>query len=157
MTAKRRFRRQFDQVWGMDRYPESPYYGTVQAEVVYLRRSGWPCPAVSADACAGAQAAQLKPGANALRGPYFTAGVPHRLTCRLKAKAPAEVKLTLAGSFDGKRVAEQCTVKVGTAWTEAALEFTPPQAQLGSLGLTLNVPKGAEVLLDCVEFRPKGE
>jgi len=131
--------------------------GFEKEQLVYLRRTGWPCPAASADARAGKQAAQLKPGANRLAGVYFTAGVPHRLTCWLKAKAPVEVKLTLAGSFDGKPKVEERTVKVGTEWTEASVEFTPPQAQRASLGLTVNVPQGAEVLLDCVEFRPKGK
>jgi len=36
MTTKRRITRRFDQVWGIDRYQNSPYYGQVVTETVHL-------------------------------------------------------------------------------------------------------------------------
>ena len=44
MSTRRHFTRKFDQVWGIDRYKDSPYYGTVQLEGIHL----WNAPAAEA-------------------------------------------------------------------------------------------------------------
>ena len=36
MSHKRKLARQFDQVWGIDRYQHSPYHGQVVTETVHL-------------------------------------------------------------------------------------------------------------------------
>jgi len=36
MTTRRKLTRRFDQVWGVDRYRNSPYYGQVVTETVHL-------------------------------------------------------------------------------------------------------------------------
>ena len=36
MTVKRKLTRQFDQVWGIDRYRHSPYHGQVVTETIHL-------------------------------------------------------------------------------------------------------------------------
>ena len=85
----------------------------------------------------------------------FTAGVPHRLTAWVKSASEVAVKATLAGTFDGKPLARETTVKAGPAWVEIAIPFTPPATLTGSLALTVTAPTGAVVYLDEVRFVPE--
>ena len=85
----------------------------------------------------------------------FTAGVPHRLTAWVKAASEVEVKVVLAGTFDGQPLARETTVTAGPAWVEVALPFTPPATLTATLALTVTAPRGVVVYLDEVRFVPE--
>jgi len=110
-------------------------------------------PPLSKDAYQGEQAAIIT-GKVSLFAINFTEGIPHRLTCYLKAKTPARVTLTLKGTFDGKPQTAETTVDAGTRWTRATLDFLPPLTAMAGLTLIVTAPDGAEVLLDNVTFTP---
>jgi dienelactone hydrolase len=117
------------------------------------RRFGLRIPPISRDAHRGEQAAVIE-GKVALFTINFTAGIPHRLTCYLKAKTPGKVTLSLKGTFDGKPLSTETTVDVGKRWTRATLDFLPPHAAMARLSMGVTAPDGAEVLLDSVTFTP---
>lgn len=81
--------------------------GFEQGQVVYLRRHGLPVPPLSKESKEGSQAASLPAGQTTLAPVFFTAGVPHRFSCAVKASRPAEVTLRLGGEFDGRPLAAQ--------------------------------------------------
>jgi hypothetical protein len=124
-------------------------------QLVYLRRHGFPVPPLTMDAKDGKQAAKLAAGKTPLAPIFFTAGVPHRFSCAVKADRPAEINVRLEGSFDGKPLAHEKTFQVGTAWSEVGVDVTPPPALVGGLRPTLSVPAGATLVVDSVRFRPR--
>ncbi|MHB0939582.1 MAG: alpha/beta hydrolase family protein [Armatimonadota bacterium] len=124
------------------------------ASLVIARAFAMRMPSLVTEAHDGKQAAKLPAGHTGLLPIYFTAGVPHRLTCYLKSAAPADVTLRLSGTFDGKPATSETTTTIGTTWTKAEMDFTPPQALAANLTLAVTVPAGTEVLLDSVSFCP---
>lgn len=124
------------------------------ANLVIARAFAMRMPPLTADAHDGKQAAKLSAGQTGLLPIYFTAGVPHRLTCYLKSAAPVTVTMKLSGRFDGATPSQETQIQVGTQWTPATLDFTPPTAKSASLSVEFTVPKDAEVLLDSLAFRP---
>jgi hypothetical protein len=98
------------------------------------------------DAKEGKYSAVLKPGRTALPPILSIAGVPHRFRCLLKAEKPVD----LAVDFPGERK----QLRVGTTWTEAVLDFTPPQDLMGGIAASITVPTGATVMIDAVSFHP---
>lgn len=133
----------------------SDWGGFEPEHIRFLQRHAFGAPAVSKDAKEGKQAAVLKPGQTMLRPVRYTSGWPHRLTLFVKAKAEAKVTIALDGRFDTKPHREQKVVKVGPAWTEVNLDFTPPKALTGGLELFVTSPRGSEVSVDAVQFRPR--
>ena len=125
-----------------------------ESSLVIARAFAMRIPPLVTDAHDGAQAAKMPAGRHVLPPIYFTAGVPHRLTCYLKSAAPATVTCMLSGRFDGAVLTLEKTIPVGTEWVPASLDYTPPAALSGSLSVEFTVPKDAEVLLDSVSFRP---
>ena len=103
---------------------------------------------------AGRQSALVK-GRGKFRPIQFTTGVPHRLTAWVKAAADAEIKVELAGIFDGKTLKQEATVKAGPVWSEITLPFRPPVTLTATLGLNLTVPSDTVVYLDEVRFVPE--
>lgn len=121
----------------------------------FLELHGLKMPTIIKAAKQGAQAAALKPGDTRLGPILFTSGLPHRLSLFLKSDTAAEVTLALEGRFDGRPMREQSLIKAAPAWTQATLDFTPPNALTGDLNLVITLPPGAEISLDAVQFRPK--
>lgn len=109
---------------------------------------------VSPDARDGAQSAKLNPGMTRLPPFLYASGLPHRLTCWLKAGALADIKLRLKGSFDGRPLLVEQTVRVGADWTKVEIDCTPPPALASSLMLEAVTPAGVTGALDSVSFRP---
>lgn len=85
----------------------------------------------------------------------FATGVPHRLTAWVKSTADTEIKIELAGAFDGKPVKQETLVKAGPAWSEVTMPFIPPATLTATLALTLTVPPGTVVYFDAVRFVPR--
>jgi dienelactone hydrolase len=128
--------------------------GFEPAQITYLRRHGFPVPPLRPDAKEGKQAAALPAGPTVLAPIFFTAGVPHRFTCAVKADRPAEITVQLGGDFDGKPQRQEQRFRVGTDWTELSLPFTPPPALVCGLRPTLTLPADTTILLDAVRFTP---
>jgi len=128
--------------------------GFEEQHINYFREHGYTAPPVSNDARDGKQAAVLNAGKTLVYPLYFTVGVPHRLSCFLKADKPTPVTLDLGGQFNGKPVNQTKEFQVGTDWTEVSLDFTPPPVTAVKLGVTFTVPEGSTVLADSVSFRP---
>lgn len=129
--------------------------GFEETQVRYLEAHSWACPPVSNDAKEGKQSAQLKAGGKTVLPPvFFTAGIPHRFTCFLKADKPVPVTVEVGGAFDGKPLAGRKEFPAGTDWTEVSLDFTPPLVLSTDLRAAVTVPEGATVLVDAVSFRP---
>jgi len=124
------------------------------ANLVIARAFAMRMPPLVTDAHDGKQAAKLSAGRTGLLPIYFTAGVPHRLTCYLKSTAPVTVTMKLSGRFDGTAPSQEKQIQVGTEWTPVEMNFTPPAAKSASLSVEFNVPDGAVVLLDSLAFRP---
>lgn len=103
-------------------------------------------PQVSDDAFDGKQSAIVPQGQTVLPPLLSTATVPHRFSAMLKADAPIDVIVQL--------VDRQKTFRIGTNWTRIALEYTPPVSPLGETPAIVQVPAGATVLLDSVQFHP---
>src|SRR5262249_55739220 len=99
--------------------------GFEESQMLFLERhnrSGqarW-IPPLSADAKQGKHAAIINRERTVLPPILSTATVPHRLRCCFKAAQPVEVSLQLAG--------EKKQFRVGTEWTEAVIDYTPPIA-----------------------------
>ena len=94
-------------------------------------------------------------GAADLRLPLlFTAGVPHRLTCALKADRPAEVTLALEGRFDGQAAEAREDGPGGRIWADVSLDIALPAAVRSELSFSVKVPKGVRILLNAVRFVP---
>lgn len=123
--------------------------------IEFLRLHGLPVPALSKTAKSGSQSAQLKAGKTAMNPVHFIAGQAHTLSAYLKAEQATKVVVQLEGSFDGKRAGVEKEFAVGSDWTQVSLDFTPPEAKSGSLGLVVTVPKGAVVLVDDVQMGAK--
>jgi dienelactone hydrolase len=121
---------------------------------------------VATDAHDGKQSVMLKPGKNDFRDLRYTGGVPHRLTAYLKAGSPGaglpagskpiSVTVTVGGTFDGRRQAEEKTFEIGKDWTPVAIDFTPPAVVYGDLSVDFALPPGATALLDSVSFKLVG-
>ena len=123
-------------------------WGNLEDDAIDMhRRMGEPLPQIVADARDGKQAAKLKVGKDTLLPILISPGVPGTLTCWLKAAAPVDATITLAVA--GQAAAK--TVTVGTTWTKATLEITPP-AGAGLLKMEVATPAGSEVLIDSVSF-----
>jgi dienelactone hydrolase len=119
----------------------------------YLRLHGLPVPPLSKDAREGKQSAIIKMGTS-LPPLLFTPGAVHRFTCQVKADKPVEVKLQLAGRFDGKPLLHEVKATAGPRWTEIATEFLPPAALSATLSPVCVLPAGVTLLVDDVHFRP---
>lgn len=129
-------------------------WGDFEENHLFMQRGlGYPVPPVRADAYDGAQSAVIK-GTVGLLPIFFTGGLPHRLTCYLKAAVSGDVTLKLAGTFDDKTDGTTLKAPVQDKWTQVTLDYTPPPALLGKMTLTVTAPAGTEVLLDGVSFRP---
>jgi len=127
--------------------------------VGFLRASGFWDNAVAintdpAHVKAGRQSAVIK-GKGRFRPLQFTTGVPHRLTAWVKAAVETELKVELAGTFDGKALKQEATVKAGPAWAEVSIALTPPATLTATLALNLTAPPGTVVHLDEVRFLPE--
>jgi dienelactone hydrolase len=133
----------------------SDWGGFEPEQIPFLKRHGYGVPPLTADAKEGKQAAALKPGRTMLRPVQYTSGLPHRLSLFMKAKTKVEVTIALDGIFDGKTHRTQKVVAVGPTWTEATLDFTPPKTLTGGLELFVTLPRGSEVSVDAVRFRPR--
>ncbi len=130
-------------------------WGGFEAEhITYLKLHAFPTPAVRSDAKEGKHAAVFKAGKSPLPPIYGTVDVHHRFTCWLKADKPTEVTLSLEARTPSDPLTTAKTVKLGTAWTELAIDFRPPQNTVGSVRAMVVVPPGVEVLLDGVTYRP---
>jgi len=115
---------------------------------------GYPGAAVSTDAKAGKQSAELKAGTASFPPVHFIAGLPTRLSCYMKTTEPTEVVLQLSGQFDNKRFVEKRTVTVGAAWTLVSIEVPTEEAVVTSMAFNVIVPAGKTVLLDDVQCVP---
>ena len=141
-------------------YDGCSLWGGFEPEGVgYLKASGfWDnSVAINTDPAhvkAGSQSAVIK-GKGKFRPVQFTTGVPHRLTAWVKSAADTELKVELAGVFDGKPMKQETTVKAGPAWTEINLSFTPPATLTATLALNLAAPADAVIYLDEVRFLPE--
>jgi dienelactone hydrolase len=124
-------------------------------QMVFLRRCSLSCPERSRDAKAGSYSAVISGGVNIRLPLLFTAAVPHRLTCALKAAGPVEVKLLLEGRFDGKPLKQEKVVRPGTSWTDVAMDVALPPAFRSDLSFSVTAPKDVRVLLDAVHFVPE--
>lgn len=131
----------------------STWGGFEPDHVAFLKALAWMNPEVSTNAKDGTQSCVLK-GTVTARNIYFTAGVPHRFSCFLRAEKEIEVKVVLNGHFDGKSQVEEKSIRVGTKWTPVTIDYTPPKCVAGGLSANFTVPEGASVLLDEVRFRP---
>src|SRR5262249_38739428 len=95
-------------------------------------------PRLSTHAKQGKHAAFLNPAQTVLPPILSTATVPHRFRGFFKAGQPVEVGVQLAG--------EKKQFRVGTEWTEAVMEYTPPIAVMGDIPASITIPPGASVL-----------
>ena len=130
-------------------------WGSFEASHIdFLDRHAFPHPPVAAGGHKSAQAIALAAAENALYPVRLNAGIPHRLSCYLKADKPVAVTYKLVG-LSGKHPAEAArTVNVGTDWTAVHGDVAATGNLFGSLKLVFDVPKGAKVLLDDVEVHP---
>ncbi|MBI3744686.1 MAG: hypothetical protein HY261_10455, partial [Chloroflexi bacterium] len=141
-------------------YDGCSLWGGFEPEGVgYLKASGfWDnAVAINTDAAhvrAGKQSAVIKTKGR-FRPVQFTTGVPHRLTAWVKSTVETEIKVELAGMFDGKPTKQEATVKVGPAWSEVTIPFTPPATLTATLALNITAPSQAVVYLDEVRFVPE--
>lgn len=141
-------------------YDGCSLWGSFEPEGVgFLKASGFWDNAVAintdpAHVKAGKQSAVIK-GKGRFRCIQFTTGVPHRLTAWVKAAADTELKVELAGTFDGKTLKQEATVKAGSTWSEVSMAFTPPATLTATLMLNVAAPAGAVVYLDDVSFFPE--
>jgi hypothetical protein len=126
------------------------------ANLAYLQLNGIAPPQISQDAHTGKQSAVLKPGNTVLPAMLFTAGIPHKFSCFMKADKAAEVVVSIGGVADGKAIAQQGKFKVGKEWTQATLdlEATSPWILTGEIKPTITVPAGVTALVDTVELKP---
>ncbi|MCY2962709.1 MAG: hypothetical protein NT069_03500 [Planctomycetota bacterium] len=126
--------------------------GFEEPQIAYLDRhtkggqTRWN-PKLSADAKEGEQSAILPVGDTLLPPILSTATVPHRLTAWLKAAEPVEIALFLGG--------KEQPFRIGTEWTEIALDHTPAISPLGETTVVLRVPATANVLIDAIRFQPR--
>lgn len=127
-----------------------------EADILYMRLNGIAPPQTSQDAHTGKQSALLKPGNTTLPAMLFTAGLPHKFSCYMKANKEATVGAEIRGVFDGKAVADQDQFHIRTDWTEITLNFeaVSPWNLTGEIKPTIAVPEGVTVLVDSVELRP---
>jgi len=129
--------------------------GFEEGQVAFIRLHGYPLPALSDDARSGKKAALLKPGKTTLPPLLFTGGISHRFSAFAKAEKESTIKLELLGQFSKTRMEATKEFTVGPAWTEMKLDSFPIGDELtASIRAVLTVPKGAEVLVDEVSFRP---
>jgi dienelactone hydrolase len=131
----------------------SMWGGFEPEQVNFLKALAWMNPQVSTDAREGRQSCVLE-ARTVARNIYFTAGLPHRFDCYLKAEAETEIQIALTGEFDGERKIEERAFVIGKEWTEVSLDYTPPKCHVGSLSAAFTVREGARALLDSVSFRP---
>ncbi len=106
-------------------------------------------PATSADAKEGKQSAVLPGGTTTLAPILYTATIPHRFTCFMKAPRPIDATLQMAG--------QSRTIHVGTDWTQLELDLTTENDLMGGLAASITIPGDASALLDAVSFRPLGD
>ena len=130
--------------------------GFKDEQLVFLRRCGISCPQQSRQAASGSHSAAIKGGGNLRLPLLFTAGVPHRLTCVLKADRRTEVTVVVDGNFDGQPVKHEKTFQAAVAWTAAAMSVALPAASRADLALSFRLSKDAEILVDDVRFVPDG-
>lgn len=102
----------------------------------------------------GRQSAALRPGKTPMPLLTFTPGVPHRLSCFLKAARPVSVIVETQPGFNGTSQVQRKAFPVGTGWTPVTLRFTPREALYARWHLAFEVPPHARVWLDDVELRP---
>jgi hypothetical protein len=125
--------------------------GFEESQMAFLERhnrsgqSRW-IPPLSTDAKEGKQAAIINRERTVLPPILSTATVPHRLRCCFKAAQPVDVTVQLAS--------EKKQFRVGTEWTEAAIDNTPPIAVMGDIPASITIPPGTEVLVDAITFHP---
>ena len=124
-------------------------------QIGFLAGQGFPMPATSLDARMGKQAAILPAGKTTnFARLYFIAGLPHRLTCYLKAEKPTTVTLSLTELYDKNERMRENTVAVGTEWTPVTLDFPTAAGMYTDMPFTVTVPVGAAVLMDDLSFCP---
>jgi dienelactone hydrolase len=133
----------------------SDWGGFEEEHIAFLKRHGLGAPPVTSDAHEGRQAAALEPGQTMLRPVHYTSGWPHRLSLSLKAKSETRVTIALDGRFDDQPQRARKVVTAGPEWTAVTLDFTPAKALTGNLVLFVTSPRGSEVRVDAVEFRPR--
>jgi dienelactone hydrolase len=141
---------------GLPAYNGCSLWGGFEAEHVgYLKALGHMNPTVTNAAYQGKQALVLTAGGATVMKPLdFTAGLPHRFRCHMKADRETDVGLTLAGSFDGQQRKETKTARIAAVWTDVALDYLPPEALCAGLSAVATTPVGATVVIDEVEFVP---
>jgi len=103
-------------------------------------------PPLSTDAMEGRHAAVINKERTVLPPILSTATVPHRFRCFFKAAQPVKLGVQLAG--------ETKQFQVGTEWTPAVMDYTPPIAVMGDIPASITIPPGAEVLVDAITFHP---
>ncbi|MBI3860412.1 MAG: hypothetical protein HY290_00800 [Planctomycetia bacterium] len=103
-------------------------------------------PRLSTDAKQGKHAAILTSERTVLPPILGTATVAHRFTCYFKCAQAGEVVVQVGSA--------KKQFRVGTDWTEAVLEFTPPSAVMGDIPATITIVSGTDILVDAVTFRP---
>jgi len=130
--------------------------GFEKNHINFVRAQGFSMPDTVAGARTGEQAALLPAGQTAsFMRPYFIAGLPHRLTCYVRAEKPATVTLRLTGQFDRSERMSADTFTVGTEWAPVTMDFPTLNTAWTDLQLTAAVPAGSPpVLMDDVSFQP---
>jgi hypothetical protein len=94
----------------------------------------------------GRQSAIVPAGTTLLPPILWTAAIPHRLTCYLKADKPVDVTLQVGPARQ--------VCNVGTDWTKVVLDVTPSSDLWGEVPGSLSAPAGATILLDTMSFHP---
>jgi dienelactone hydrolase len=124
-------------------------------QVQYLKDHRLPVPALSRVAKEGKRSAVLRAGKATLPYILFTAGVPHRFSCYMRANKPTKIALKLYGKFEGAEQGVQKQFVIKKRWTKVTLEFTPPGAPQVMKAGDPAKEKGESGLPDAVENTPK--
>jgi hypothetical protein len=118
----------------------------------YLKRQGVKVPEWSTQSAHGQRSAQLSGKASFPL--FYTAGLAHRFSCRVRSEQAAQINVRLAGRFDGTPLEARGSFPVAPKWSEVVLELTPPQSASGTLAVHFDLPPGVSILLDDAAFRP---
>jgi dienelactone hydrolase len=124
-------------------------------QVQYLKEHRLPVPQLSRVAKDGKRSAVLRAGKATLPYILFTAGVPHRFSCYMRANKPTKIALKLYGKFDGTEKGIQKQFVIKRRWTKVTLEFTPPGSpQVMKAGDPAR-EKGESGLPEAIDAAPK--
>jgi dienelactone hydrolase len=128
--------------------------GFEKAQDLYLERHNARLSLTRRVADEGEYSARLPEGRTDLPIVRYTAGVPHRFTCYVKAAQPTPITLDLQPEFNGRSEETLQEWKVGPQWTKISVVLTPEEALNARSHIAFEVPDGTPVWLDDVSFRP---